>query len=120
MLEDLSCRIRHLLYRVPIPMVRRVPIHMVRRVPIPKVRRVGRAALSHRPNYAGLGVEGILRQSWWSGMPTVQVVRSIGPGLLNHTSHSALAESWGYWGCRGVEDNLANRWVHGCPEMAQN
>ena len=31
-------------------------------------------------------------------MPTVQVVRSIGPGLLNHTSQSALAESWGYRG----------------------
>ena len=28
----------------------------------------------------------------------MQVVRSIGPGLLNHTSHSALAESRGYMG----------------------
>ena len=30
-------------------------------------------------------------------MCAVQVVRSINPGLLNHTSSSAQAESLGYW-----------------------
>ena len=51
-LEDLLYSIRHMLFRVPVPMV----------------WRVGRVVLSHRLNSAWLGKEEILRQLWWSGM----------------------------------------------------
>ena len=91
-LKDLLYSIRHMLFRVPLPMVRRM-------------WRVGRVVLSHRLNSAWLGIEDILRQLRWSGMAAerrglqqgcaVQAMRSISPVLLNHTSSSAQAESWG-------------------------
>ena len=54
----------------------------------------------------------------------VEQVRWLGrvgrTALVIITSCGALVESWGCYGCWGVEDSLANMWVHGCPKMAQN
>ena len=50
MLEDLLYRVRHMLFRVPIPMF----------------WRVGRVVVAHRLNSVGLGMEDILGQLWWS------------------------------------------------------
>ena len=50
----------------------------------------------------------------------VEQVRWLGrvgrTALVILTSCGALVESLGCW---GVEDSLANTWVHGCPKMAQ-
>ena len=51
-LEDLLYSIRHMLFGVPLPMVRRM-------------WRVGRVVLSHRLNSAGPGMEDIPGQLWW-------------------------------------------------------